>query len=106
LSKAEIIFSDVFCRRTVYDYPAGATVNHGGNLDIHFSRHTRRRAKLYNIPESTIRTILGGSDLDVGNHELIKEVAGFKYPIKIVVSVEEDKMNVITNYPLKRGRTL
>jgi len=44
--------------------------------------------------------------LDVGNHELIKEVAGFKYPIKIVVSVEEDKMNVITNYPLKRGRTL
>ena len=90
----------------MYDYPAGATVNHGGNLDIHFSRHARRRAKLYNIPESTIRTILGGSDLDVGNHELIKEVAGFKYPIKIVVSVEEDKMNVITNYPLKRGRTL
>jgi len=72
---------------------------------MHFSMHARRRAKVYNIPESMIRTILAGSDLGVGNHELITEVAGFKYPIKIVVSVEDDKMNVITNYPLKRGRT-
>jgi hypothetical protein len=34
---------------------------------------------------------------------LIKEIAGFKYPVKIVVSVENNIMTVITNYPLKKG---
>jgi hypothetical protein len=27
-----------------------------------------------------------------------------KYPLKIAVSVGEDLMTVITNYPLKKGR--
>jgi len=31
-------------------------------------------------------------------------MSGFKYPIKIVVAVENDIMTVITNYPLKKGR--
>jgi hypothetical protein len=42
-------------------------------------------------------------DLCPGTHEIIREVEGFKYPLKIVVAVEDDKINVITNYPLKRG---
>ena len=37
-------------------------------------------------------------------HEIIKDVAGFKYPLKIVVSVEGDIATVIKNYPLKKGR--
>ena len=73
---------------------------------INFSRHAKRRAKLYNIPESTIEEILMDLDLQDGEHELIRDIPGFKYPIKIVVSVEvkSDIINVITNYPLKKGR--
>ena len=72
---------------------------------VNFSRHAKRRAKLYEIPESTIEKILADSDLSDGEHELIRNVSGFKYPIKIVVAVEKDIMTVITNYPLKRGRS-
>ena len=39
-----------------------------------------------------------------GEHELIENVERFKYPIKIVVSVEDDILNIITNYPLKKGK--
>ncbi|MDD5153155.1 MAG: hypothetical protein PHR03_00565 [Desulfovibrionales bacterium] len=53
----------------------------------------------------TIReTILGDLHLNEGEHEIIKNVSGFKYPIKIVVAVESDVVTVITNYPLKKGR--
>ncbi len=44
---------------------------------INFSRHAKRRAKLYHIPESTIEAILMDSDLGAGEHELIKDVPGF-----------------------------
>ena len=72
---------------------------------VKFSRHAKRRAKLYEIPESTVEKILADSDLGIGEHELIRDVSGFKYPIKIVVSVESNIMNVITTYPLKKGRS-
>ena len=71
---------------------------------INYSRHAKRRAKLYNIPESTIKEILMGLELHDGEHELIKGVPGFKYPIKIVVTVERKIITVVTNYPLKKGR--
>ena len=44
-------------------------------------------------------------DLDNGEHELIRDIAGFKYPIKIVFSVENNIITVITNYPLKKGKS-
>lgn len=71
---------------------------------INYSRHAKRRAKLYNISESTIENILNNLDLPEGEHELIENIPGFKYPIKIVVSVERNILTVITNYPLKKGR--
>ena len=70
---------------------------------IKFSRHAKRRAKLYQIPESIVENILSDLDLSDGEHDLIRTVSGFKYPIKIVVSVETDIITVITNYPLKKG---
>ena len=73
-------------------------------VKVKFSRHAKRRAKLYEIPESTIKKILANSELNHGEHELIRDIAGFKYPIKIVISVEKDITTVITNYPLKKGR--
>lgn len=73
-------------------------------MKIHFSRHAKRRAKLYHLPESTIEEILVDLDLQDGEHELIRDISGFIYPIKIVVSVERNDITVITNYPLKKGR--
>ena len=74
-------------------------------MTVKFSRHAKRRAKLYEIPTSTIEKILADSDLNDGEHELIRDVPGFNYPIKIVISVENNIMTVITNYPLKKGRS-
>lgn len=49
-------------------------------MKIKFSRHAKRRAKLYKIPESTIKGILTSMDLPQGKHEIIKDVVGFKHP--------------------------
>ena len=73
-------------------------------MQIRFSRHARRRAKLYRISEATILDILKDIELSPGKHEIVKGVKGFKYPLKIVVSIENDVITVITNYPLKKGR--
>lgn len=73
-------------------------------MKIKFSRHAKRRARLYGIPEATISDIIMKMDLKQGEHEIIKDVAGFKYPLKIIVSVEEHWIKVVTNYPLKKGR--
>ncbi|NOY68377.1 MAG: DUF4258 domain-containing protein [Deltaproteobacteria bacterium] len=72
---------------------------------IKFSRHAKRRAKLYKISESTVEGILDVLELTDGEHEVIREVSGFKYPIKIVVAVEDNIITVITNYLLKKGRS-
>lgn len=73
-------------------------------MEIRFSRHSKRRAKLYGISESTIKDVLRSMNLHQGEHEIIKDILGFKYPLKIVVSVEKDLITVVTNYPLKKGR--
>ena len=73
-------------------------------MEIKFSRHAKRRAKLYNIPESAISSILTRLNLRRGEHEFIRNITGIQYPLKIVVSVEGDTATVITNYPLKKGR--
>ena len=73
-------------------------------MKIKFSRHARRRAKLYKISEEMVKNILEGKNLSQGNQEIIEDVEGFKYPLKIVISVENDIIPVITNYPLKKGR--
>lgn len=74
-------------------------------MEIKFSRHAKRRADLYKIPQSTVLAILERRDLHPGIHEIIEEVEDWRYPLKIVVAVEGDRMTVITNDPLKKGRT-
>ena len=72
-------------------------------MGIFFSRHAKRRAKLYGISEALVSEILTKMNLQPGENEIIKNI-GHKYPLKIVVSVEKDIATVITNYPLKKGR--
>lgn len=71
-------------------------------MEIKFSRHAKRRAKLYNISESAIIKILEEKELNQGNQEIIENVEGFKYPLKIVITVEDDIITVITNYLIKK----
>ncbi len=73
-------------------------------MDIKFSRHAKRRAKLYAIHESTVTEILANMNLRHGEHEIIRNVEGLTYQLKIVVSVKGGTATVITNYPLKKGR--
>jgi hypothetical protein len=76
-------------------------------MKIKFSRHAKRRAKLYNISESIILRVLGNKDLShQGMNEIVENVEGFKYPLKIVVAVEDDVITIVTNYPLKKGRKI
>ena len=70
---------------------------------IRFSRHAKRRAKITKYQKQRLR-ILTTLKLIDGEYEFIRDISGFKYPIKIVVAVENDIMTVITNYPLKKGR--
>lgn len=72
------------------------------SMKIKISRHARRRAKLYKIPESIISGALDNMVLAGGKHEIVREINGFKYPLKIVAMVEDNVITVITNYPLKR----
>jgi hypothetical protein len=44
---------------------------------IKFSRHAKRRAKLYKIPESTVKKILKNLDLADGEHETIRDIANW-----------------------------
>lgn len=73
-------------------------------MKIKFSRHSKRRGKLYKISEATIIDILTSVNLRQGEQEIVKDVVGFKYPLKIIVAVEKDITTVITNYPLKKGK--
>ncbi len=53
-----------------------------------------------------ITTILNSINLKQGENEIVRNVIGFRYPLKIVVSVTGDAATVITSYPLKKGRKI
>jgi hypothetical protein len=72
-------------------------------LEVLFSQHAQRRARLYKIPKKEILKILGKAEFQQGENEIIANISGFELPIKIVFSVENDALTVITNYPLKKG---
>jgi len=73
-------------------------------VEIKFSRHAKRRAKLYKIPESLIVNLLKNKNFSQGEYEIIENIESFKFPIKVVIVVENETITVITNYLLKRGR--
>lgn len=72
-------------------------------MKIKFTRHAKRRAKLYKIPESVIEEILEEATYGMGKHEIVRDIPRAHRPIKIVAKVENDTVTVITNYPLRAG---
>jgi hypothetical protein len=69
---------------------------------VKFSRHAKRRIRLYNLREEVIVELL--SDVKKqGQQEIVKKVSGFDKPIKVVFDVQEEYIVVVSAYPLKRG---
>ena len=75
-------------------------------MQIIFSRHAKRRAKLYKIAQDLIIEILKDSPISPGKNEIVKKVKNLPFPIKIVYRYEKDKILVITNYPLKKEKKI
>ena len=48
-------------------------------MEIRFSRHAKRRAKLYDIPESTVERIIANANLADGENQIIELAPGFKF---------------------------
>jgi len=71
---------------------------------IKFSRHAKRRIKLYHISELVVRDLIEEHVYPVGHHEIVKLVSGLMLPLKVVFDVQEDSILVITAYPLKRRK--
>ena len=75
---------------------------------IQYSRHAKRRMKLYKITEEDISSIIERWKTEQmvfkGKYEITSnEVFGQQgYPIKVVFSCEIEKIVVITAYPLKK----
>jgi len=74
-------------------------------VKIRFSCHAkRRRGKLYEFQRERLENFWKRKELIQGVQEIVENIEGFKYPLKIVVSVEDDIITVIANYPPKKGR--
>jgi hypothetical protein len=76
-------------------------------MKINFSRHAKRRMKLYHISEEHIMTVLAEGyreNYSPGRFIYTRDMPGFKYPLKIIVEEEGELLTIITAYPLKRGR--
>jgi hypothetical protein len=69
---------------------------------VKFSRHAKRRIKLYNISEEVIIEIVKNVK-STGKQEVVEHVSNFKKPIKVVFDVQEAYIVIITAYPLKRS---
>ncbi len=53
-----------------------------------------------------IKNILRNKDLAAGYKEIVQNVKEFKYPIKVVISIGNNNVTVITCYPLKKRRKI
>lgn len=76
---------------------------------IKFSRHSKRRIKLYEIQEgdviNEINKFLQTSNYNDGKIEFTgKRNSKNKYPLKIVFEKLKKEVIVITVYPLKKGK--
>lgn len=81
-------------------------------MTIIFSRHAKRRIQLYKIEEKdvheSIEDYIARGGLPSGKHEVINKNLSNKYgyPLKIVFSKENDKIIIVTAYPLRKERKL
>jgi hypothetical protein len=73
--------------------------------EVIFSRHARRRMKLYRISEEEVMAVLAvgyRESYPLDRFTYTKDMPGFRYPLKVIVQKEGDTCTIITAYPLKR----
>ena len=73
--------------------------------NVIFSRHAKRRMKLYRISEADVTAVLAAGyreDYPSDRFAYTKDMPEFKYPLKIIAQKEGDTCTIITAYPLKR----
>ena len=79
------------------------------DLKIRLSRHAKRRMKLYGILKSdVVRVIQQGEKVDTDDNKtafLLSMPFKYKYPLKVVTIRQEDRILIVTAYPLKKGGT-
>ena len=78
-------------------------------IEIKFSRHSKRRMKLYDIDENDIINAINNyflnNKLFYGKYDIMDKSlsAKYTYPVKIIFSVENEKIVVVSGFPIKRG---
>jgi len=75
------------------------------NMKIKYSRHAKRRAKLYGISLVDVEAVLKRTKLLQGRQEITRSMKSRTLSVKIIVDVSQDTVTVITVYPLKRRRS-
>lgn len=73
---------------------------------IKYTRHAKRRRKLYNISESEIREVIEHGEkivVDEKRLEFVHKTETEKLPLKIVCKKVDNDYLIITCYPLKKG---
>ncbi|MFO0795594.1 MAG: DUF4258 domain-containing protein [Candidatus Brocadiaceae bacterium] len=81
-------------------------------MEITFSRHARRRMRLYKVDEydvtETVNTYEANNLLTTGRYEVINKqlIEKYGYPLKVVYQKENTGIVVITAYPVRKGRRL
>lgn len=75
-------------------------------MDIRFSRHSKRRMNLYDLKEDDILSIVteNESEWEIGKRFIIIYYSMNKYelPIKVVGVRQEECIMIVTVYPLKQ----
>ena len=78
------------------------------DIKVRLSRHAKRRMRLYDILESdVVRAIKQGEKVDTDDNKtafLLSMPLKYKYPLKVVTIHQDDRILVVTAYPLKNGR--
>lgn len=78
------------------------------NKAIEYSRHAKRRMKLYDISPEDIILVVNSGVREVQEDRTIYFLPNlqgkFRYPIKVVTIESSDSLLIVTAYPLKRAK--
>jgi hypothetical protein len=78
------------------------------NKKIEYSRHAKRRMKLYNLSEEDVSSIVKQSGSKTASQQeknvIVSDnmLSEYGLPVKVVYTCDRDRIVVITAYPLKR----
>jgi|GEM_PF-2075464 len=74
---------------------------------IQYTRHAKRRMKLYNLSEYDIETVINTGEKEIISNDeelvFIARLPGKLLPVKVVCKLLENSYSIITCYLLKRG---